>query len=139
MCGQVLIMVDHEIYTRLGSVQAAETYARQFMNSVNFRSDTTQGIPQKMPLCLATALQQRSILWDTIYRKAMICLKIINNMCRYSLIKKPKVEFSLTGIYVATNPGDIPFLVSSSGGFVTSHIDSSTVLSRMGSHFNKER
>ena len=33
-------MVDHEIYTRLGSVQAAETYARQFMNSVNFRSDT---------------------------------------------------------------------------------------------------
>ncbi len=31
-------MVDHEIYTRLGSVQAAETYARQFINSVNFRS-----------------------------------------------------------------------------------------------------
>ena len=30
-------MVDHEIFTRLGSVQAAETYARQFMNSVNFR------------------------------------------------------------------------------------------------------
>ena len=34
---QVLVMVDHEIFTRLGSVQAAETYARQFMNSVNFR------------------------------------------------------------------------------------------------------
>ena len=81
MCGQVLIMVDHEIYTRLGSVQAAETYARQFMNSVNFRSDTTQGVPQIMPLCLAIALQQRSIFWKhRVYRKAIICLKTINNV-----------------------------------------------------------
>ena len=50
-------MVDHEIYTRLGSVQAAENYARQFINSVNFRSDTIQGVPQKMQ----PSLQQRSI------------------------------------------------------------------------------
>ena len=34
---QVLVMVDYEIYKRLGSVQAAEQYARQFINSVNFR------------------------------------------------------------------------------------------------------
>ena len=61
------------------------------------------------------------------------------NIRRYSLIAEPKVEFSLTGIYVATNAGDIPFLLSGVGGLVTQHIDGATVLSRMGSHFNNAR
>ena len=55
------------------------------------------------------------------------------------MIAEPKVEFSLTGIYVATRAGDIPFLLTNVGGFVTNHIDGATVLSRMGSHFNNAR
>ena len=69
----------------------------------------------------------------------MLLMLTVLNIRRYSLIAEPKVEFSLTGIYVATNAGDIPFLLSGVGGLVTHHIDGATVLSRMGSHFNNAR